>query len=491
MLAHMGSWSPRDGLVTVIVVLGFTLGCAGTSEGYPEPNTAEAAAYHDGTGPRPGLTTVGEEPADAEPVDAENVGYYEDTDPSALTAFRDELAPYGAWVDDPVYGTVWVPSAEVVGADFAPYVTAGHWALTERGEWLWVSDYSWGWAPFHYGRWVWIPARGWGWIPGRRYAPAWVVWRVGEPGYAYVGWAPMPPYYYWSAGVAVGLWVIPPAPYVFCHSHHVFAPHVHHHVVGGGHVASVAARTHPHQPATPSVGGASGHRFARPARGPSLEEAQVPAGSAPREYARPEPKAAAAAARPAPAGGGAYRAPSGPGGAGAPSRGGLAGAGVRPQHSGAPRAALGAPVYRGRTAPGGLSAGAVPHAGSWATGPTPAPAPGAYRGPVAPPAATPPAAYRMPSTMPAYNRAPSYSAPSWGTAYRSPGAAPMPSYGSRTAPPSFHAPSVGPSYRSPSMAPSYRPMSPSPAYRPPSASPGFVPAARPSTGHPMPARRGR
>ena len=53
----------------------------------------------------------------------------------------------------------------------------------------------------------------WAWIAGRRYANAWVVWRTPEPDYYYVGWAPMPPYWYWSGGVAVSFWVIPPAPY--------------------------------------------------------------------------------------------------------------------------------------------------------------------------------------------------------------------------------------------------------------------------------------
>src|SRR5439155_27197383 len=81
---------------------------------------------------------------------------YSDTDPSALSDFREPLAPYGAWVEDPSYGTVWVPDQAVVGADFAPYQTAGHWALDDNEEWIWVSDYDWGYVPFHYGRWVWV-----------------------------------------------------------------------------------------------------------------------------------------------------------------------------------------------------------------------------------------------------------------------------------------------------------------------------------------------
>jgi hypothetical protein len=47
---------------------------------------------------------------------------YDDDDPAALTDFHDTLSPYGTWVDDPTYGTVWVPSQGTVGADFRPYV---------------------------------------------------------------------------------------------------------------------------------------------------------------------------------------------------------------------------------------------------------------------------------------------------------------------------------------------------------------------------------
>src|SRR5262249_36625251 len=69
---------------------------------------------------------------------------YVDTDPSATTEFREPLAPYGVWVEDPNYGLVWVPSSAAVGADFAPYVSAGYWSMTDDGDWYWVSDYEWG-----------------------------------------------------------------------------------------------------------------------------------------------------------------------------------------------------------------------------------------------------------------------------------------------------------------------------------------------------------
>ncbi|MDB5060238.1 MAG: hypothetical protein JWP67_81, partial [Mucilaginibacter sp.] len=100
--------------------------------------------------------------------------------------FYDQLSPYGAWVSDPNYGDVWVPD---VNGDFRPYVTNGHWVLTEYGN-TWVSDYPWGWATFHYGRWHYDDYYGWEWIPGNDWAPAWVSWRNGN---GYYGWAPLEP----------------------------------------------------------------------------------------------------------------------------------------------------------------------------------------------------------------------------------------------------------------------------------------------------------
>jgi hypothetical protein len=125
---------------------------------------------------------------------------YDDADPSALTDFHNALDPYGTWTDDPAAGTVWVPSADAVGADFRPYVTAGQW--TYDTDWIWASDYVWGWAPFHYGRWLFLRGRGWSWVPGRTYRGAWVLWSV-DPANSYVGWAPIAPQFVWVGGVAV------------------------------------------------------------------------------------------------------------------------------------------------------------------------------------------------------------------------------------------------------------------------------------------------
>jgi hypothetical protein len=121
--------------------------------------------------------------------------YDDGYDPQATTQFEGELAPYGSWIDMPTYGRVWSPSVNLVGADFYPYATGGHWVETEYG-WTWVSDWSWGWAPFHYGRWLDVAGFGWCWVPGSIWGPAWVTWRSGG---GYAGWAPLPP-----RGITVG-----------------------------------------------------------------------------------------------------------------------------------------------------------------------------------------------------------------------------------------------------------------------------------------------
>jgi hypothetical protein len=103
-------------------------------------------------------------------------GYDDGYSSNAYSYFESTLSPYGTWVDDMSYGRVWVPSSTVVGYDFFPYATGGYWVLTEYG-WTWVSNWDWGWGPFHYGRWTRLASDGWCWIPGG----------------GYVGWAPLPP----------------------------------------------------------------------------------------------------------------------------------------------------------------------------------------------------------------------------------------------------------------------------------------------------------
>jgi hypothetical protein len=225
-------------------------------------------------------------------VAVEGDEYDLDTDPSALSDFREPLADYGTWSDDTTYGTVWYPNSNVVGADFAPYQTAGHWELDVNNDWMWVSDYDWGYIPFHYGRWVWIGGRGWGWIPGRVYAPAWVSWRMTD--YGYVGWAPMAPSYYWFGGSAVTVWSTPYSAYVFCPSTYVFHRNVHTYVVRDRDVIQrIGAHSRPYRPARPSVHSASASGKARAYRpaSPSLADAKIPQGSAPEKRAKPDPRA--------------------------------------------------------------------------------------------------------------------------------------------------------------------------------------------------------
>lgn len=280
-------------------------------------------------------------PSVAAAQDGPDSVYYEEADPAALDDFRAPLAPHGTWVQDGRHGTVWVPDVVVVGKDFAPYRTAGRWAVTDEGDWVWMSDYDWGYIPFHYGRWVWIPARGWAWVPGRQYAPAWVVWRTGEPGYSYIGWAPMPPSYYWYDGVAVYHYGAVTYPWWFCPSAFFFSPLWAHHIVHHEHSHWVAGHTRiygghygqghygqghygqqGHKKAEPYVqgnGGASAHkaadggvpdgakgRIGHPAS-PTFAEAQVPQGSVPKSFVRADQKALAVARAPK-----GYRTPAQP-----------------------------------------------------------------------------------------------------------------------------------------------------------------------------------
>ncbi len=103
-----------------------------------------------------------------------------------VSMFYDQLSPYGQWVDVDPYGLCWVPAD--VDAGWRPY-TNGYWDWTDDG-WCWVSNYDWGWAPFHYGRWFDSPEFGWCWVPGTVWAPAWCMWRFGDD---WTGWCPLPP----------------------------------------------------------------------------------------------------------------------------------------------------------------------------------------------------------------------------------------------------------------------------------------------------------
>jgi len=104
------------------------------------------------------------------------------------------LAPFGNWVQLDPWGYVWCPRH--MGYRWRPY-TQGHWIWTDFG-WTWLSDFEWGWIPFHYGRWGWDDDLGWFWVPGTTWGPAWVTWRSGD---IYTGWAPFPPGMEFRAGM--------------------------------------------------------------------------------------------------------------------------------------------------------------------------------------------------------------------------------------------------------------------------------------------------
>lgn len=141
-----------------------------------------------------------------------------------MSVFFDSLSPYGNWVQTPDYGWVWQPRD--IDQNWRPY-TAGHWAYTEFG-WTFVSDYDWGWAPFHYGRWYLDPAYGWRWVPGYEWAPAWVAWQEGG---GWIGWAPLPPAAVWGGaelrfgGPNWGV-TIDPAWFAFVETRHFLEPRV-------------------------------------------------------------------------------------------------------------------------------------------------------------------------------------------------------------------------------------------------------------------------
>ncbi|MDW7980984.1 MAG: hypothetical protein RMH97_10490 [Verrucomicrobiales bacterium] len=113
--------------------------------------------------------------------------------------FYNTLAPYGTWLWIEDYGWCWRPTIVVIHRGWHPYCHGGRWLYSNWG-WYWYSDYTWGRIVFHYGRWFRHPRWGWCWWPDTVWAPAWVVWRYTDH---YCGWAPLPPFTTFSAGVGV------------------------------------------------------------------------------------------------------------------------------------------------------------------------------------------------------------------------------------------------------------------------------------------------
>lgn len=186
-----------------------------------------------------------------------------DADVAAIGTFRDVLAPYGAWIDDPRLGLVWTPSTDSVGTAFVPYATHGRWTYRSVttaddevvDEFVWVSDLPWGWVAFHYGRWAYV-GRGWAWVPGRRYAGAWVDWRVPTNDDAtVVGWGPTPPAHLFRAtregAYEAVAHVAFATPYVYAPKSRLFAPDLARHLLDGGNALAVAYATTPSGPPSP------------------------------------------------------------------------------------------------------------------------------------------------------------------------------------------------------------------------------------------------
>ena len=137
-----------------------------------------------------------------------------------FSTFHDNLSAYGRWVNHAGYGQIWICNE----AGFRPYYSGGHWAYTEYG-WTWVSDYPWGWAPFHYGRWAHENDYGWFWVPGYEWGPAWVNWRTGGD---YYGWSPLSP------GVRIGVSFgmnVPAERWVFVPHRYITSPSINRHYV--------------------------------------------------------------------------------------------------------------------------------------------------------------------------------------------------------------------------------------------------------------------
>ena len=125
--------------------------------------------------------------------------------------FYHQLAPHGTWLNLAPYGQVWVANVP----NFQPYSSNGYWANTNYG-WTWVSNYSWGWAPFHYGRWGYNNRYGWYWVPGYVWGPAWVAWSSSSDMY---GWAPLMPGMGYNVSLHVDLF--PSSYWTFMHGRYM------------------------------------------------------------------------------------------------------------------------------------------------------------------------------------------------------------------------------------------------------------------------------
>ena len=266
--SHVPAWPMLAIAVSALPLL--LASCADAGEA-ASPRTADARAVRmiDFDTEQVGTTTT--PPVRRPPPE------FDDADASAVRLFHDVLAPHGTWRDDMQLGLVWSPATEGVGEAFVPYATHGRWSHRSFAvsgappieEYVWVGDLSWGWVTFHYGRWTFAGDRGWAWVPGRRYAGAWVDWRVPAHGGdldAVIGWGPTPPTQLWrvspgprssrARGASGGLDVrdahlssIPysgfSTPYAYVHVRELFADDVGARLLYGAAALAVARGTHP------------------------------------------------------------------------------------------------------------------------------------------------------------------------------------------------------------------------------------------------------
>jgi hypothetical protein len=99
-----------------------------------------------------------------------------------------DLDANGNWYNVPGQGYVWSPyDAQLEGASWDPY-GYGHWVYYPRFGYVWVSDYTWGYAPFQCGLWNYFDNFGWGWAPGAGCNPWWGNGFYGAGYYGGGGW---------------------------------------------------------------------------------------------------------------------------------------------------------------------------------------------------------------------------------------------------------------------------------------------------------------
>ena len=98
-----------------------------------------------------------------------------------------DLDYYGSWYSVPGYGQVWSPNG--VDASWDPF-GSGYWGYYPSFGYTWISNYPWGWWPYHCGAWDFVNGWGWVWVPGNC---GWGLWGAGWYPYATV-WRVPPGY---------------------------------------------------------------------------------------------------------------------------------------------------------------------------------------------------------------------------------------------------------------------------------------------------------